>query len=205
MQTSKQTQMRNNSPTYSGEIPKKKAGRAFFGVIKTVLCFLFLGISLLYAINARAMREDASGSDMLGPEILGMRIFHTRSGSMTPTILENGIIFTWSKSVENIEPGDILTFLPMAAEDTVLTHRVMEVTEQDGERSFITQGDANETADINPVTEEQVIGVAFFWVNGLDMLMTPPGLIMAGCALVIIFFVIPTLFDAILDRRRNPG
>ena len=54
---------------------------------------------------------------------------------------------------EEIKIGDAITF---KAGDSLVTHRVEE--KNDLSRNFITKGDNNETQDINPVEEVDLIG-----------------------------------------------
>jgi len=74
------------------------------------------------------------------------------SGSMSPAIKTGSIVAVKPASSYNI--GDVITFQKGQGEENILTHRIIGQTEQ----GFITQGDANNVADANPVKEEAILG-----------------------------------------------
>ena len=74
------------------------------------------------------------------------------SGSMSPAIKTGSIVAV--KPVSSYSVGDVITFKKGQGEENILTHRIIGQTEQ----SFITQGDANNVADANPVKKEQILG-----------------------------------------------
>lgn len=92
---------------------------------------------------------------MILPTLLGLERYVIISGSMEPTFSVGTIVYGEVVPVEDIEVGDIITFLPPPEYDitTPVTHRVIEVevaakgSSHAGERVFRTQGDANEEAD----------------------------------------------------------
>jgi len=78
------------------------------------------------------------------------------SGSMSPTIKTGSIVVV--KPVSSYNIGDVITFKKGQGEKNILTHRIIGQTEQ----GFITQGDANNVADANPVKKEQILGKVVF-------------------------------------------
>jgi signal peptidase len=79
------------------------------------------------------------------------------SGSMEPTISPGDVILASEVDPAAIETGDVITF-ERPGESTPTTHRVVEVTERDGERAFLTKGDANENVDQAAIPASQVEG-----------------------------------------------
>ena len=84
-----------------------------------------------------------------------------QSGSMSgnaPDHIEVGdLIFIGKADVDKLKERDIISFMEGSI---VVTHRIMEIkTAEDGSRSFITQGDANNTEDSEPVTAENLVGI----------------------------------------------
>ena len=60
---------------------------------------------------------------------------------------------------EALEVGDIIAYM---SSGSAVTHRITAIeTAEDGSLLFTTKGDANETEDTQPVTEEQLIGI--YW------------------------------------------
>jgi len=94
------------------------------------------------------------------PSIMGYRLMTVLSGSMSPVIEAGDMIVAKNIDPENIEIGDVITY--RVDQDTFVTHRVMEITEQEGKLAFKTKGDANNIDDQSLVTPEQVIGSLAF-------------------------------------------
>ncbi len=71
---------------------------------------------------------------------------------MEPKIPVGSIVYTKSVTAADIEVGDVIAF---ESYGVTITHRVVGLTE-DG--AFITQGDANDSADFTPVYVQNVLG-----------------------------------------------
>ena len=96
------------------------------------------------------------------PYVFGYRILSVVSDSMTPTIENETCIVIKKVDAEDIEVGDIITFVSEAADikGYLNTHRVYEIRtdEETGENIYITKGDAYTQPDAFPVDFEQVAG-----------------------------------------------
>lgn len=99
---------------------------------------------------------------LAGVRLFGFEIYTVMSGSMEPTYLTGSVIYVRKVDTDTLKDGDPITF--RLNESTIATHRIYEVVEQDGVRSFITKGDANKDIDSNPVTPDEVIGKPVFSV-----------------------------------------
>lgn len=85
-----------------------------------------------------------------------------QSGSMEPAIPTGSVIFI--KSSDSYKEGDIITFHRRGRE-TPTTHRIVEVHDDDNDGSiFLTKGDANPIKDIEPVTEDSILGLVSFHI-----------------------------------------
>jgi len=92
------------------------------------------------------------------PELAGAEeSYVVLSGSMEPTIDPGDVVLVEERAPATIGPGDVITYRRSGAEKPT-THRVVEVTEVDGQRAFVTKGDANEDPDPQPVAGEHVVG-----------------------------------------------
>lgn len=74
---------------------------------------------------------------------------------------------------------------------SVVTHRVMEIQNENGELSFITKGDNNNTEDQVPVSASDLIGVYQSRIPGAGnvamFMQTTPGLIVCvACPIVLL-------------------
>lgn len=92
---------------------------------------------------------------MVLPTLLGYERYVIISGSMEPTLPVGSVVYDEVVPVDDLEVGDIITFLPPPEYgiDDPVTHRIVKITlageETDvpGERLFRTKGDDNEDVD----------------------------------------------------------
>jgi len=99
------------------------------------------------------------------PAVIGAEeSFVVLSGSMNdepePIIKPGDVVIVDGVTPANVEEQDIITFT--AGGEEPVTHRVVNVTQQDGQVAFRTKGDANEDADPQLVGPDQVIGEVMF-------------------------------------------
>ena len=81
------------------------------------------------------------------------------SGSMEPALSVGGVVVAKPVQPSDIGIGDIITF---HSGETLVTHRIVEMINGQGQVSFITKGDANEEPDLSPVAAENVVGKVVF-------------------------------------------
>ena len=82
------------------------------------------------------------------------------SGSMTPNLMVGDIVVAREVPVENIKVGDVITF---QEKGVTIVHRVIEIQSDAGQIIFITQGDANASAD-PPVLANYFKGKVIFTI-----------------------------------------
>ena len=82
------------------------------------------------------------------------------SGSMEPIIKVHDAVITKRCTEDDIKIGDVVTYrsLESAYYGILITHRVVNIEEKDGEKVFITKGDHNETIDRSPIKFSQIQG-----------------------------------------------
>ena len=134
---------------------------------------------------------------LVGVRLVGLTPYSVLSGSMEPTYHTGSVIYVKKVDPYEIQPGQVITF--MLDEDTVATHRVVEVVPDDEDPTvirFCTKGDANDAVDGGLVHYKNVIGTPVFTIPYLGYLISyiqhPPGLyiaITAGAILVLLMFV----------------
>jgi signal peptidase I len=79
-----------------------------------------------------------------GARLLGYDAFVVTSGSMAPTIAVGSLIVVQAVPPVSIGVGDVVTY---ALPDRVVTHRVQQISQEDGRVAFVTRGDANDVTD----------------------------------------------------------
>jgi signal peptidase len=96
------------------------------------------------------------------PGLTGNReAFIVASGSMEPTIPEGSVIFIKYTPESRVEEGDIIAFRNWNISPDkpfFVTHRVIDVHQNDSQIYFTTQGDANPEPDAEPVPSNRLIG-----------------------------------------------
>ena len=80
------------------------------------------------------------------------------SDSMEETIMTGDLIFIRKVNVNDLDEEAVITFKNPTGKGLV-THRIIEVIEDENGLSFLTQGDNNDIDDKNPIPASDVIGV----------------------------------------------
>lgn len=82
------------------------------------------------------------------------------SGSMEPIIEVKDAVVVRRCEAKDIKIGDVITYRSMdeAFYGILITHRVVNIEEENGEKVYITKGDSNETVDRIPVKFSQIQG-----------------------------------------------
>jgi signal peptidase len=74
---------------------------------------------------------------------------------MSPALKLGDMVIASKVSPDVIREGDVIEF---RQGEMMVIHRVIEIEESGGAKQFITKGDANSVADMDPVSPEQVKG-----------------------------------------------
>lgn len=163
-----------------------KAVKKIWNIATTILVVLVVALAVL----------------LVGARIIGLQVYAVLSGSMEPTYHTGSLIYVKKVDPVTLSDGDVITFL--LDEDTVATHRIVEVVPDAEDPSVIrfrTKGDANQAEDGGLVHYKNVLGTPVFTIPGLgyvaSYIQQPPGMYIAiavGALLLLLVFV-PDLFD----------
>ena len=130
---------------------------------------------------------------LAGVRLIGLKPYVVLSGSMEPIYHVGSLIYVREVDPFELEAGDVITF--MLDEDTVVTHRVVEVVPDEDDPTvvrFKTKGDANEAADGSPVHYKNVLGTPVLTLPYMgyvsNFIQNPPGMYIAMAVVVLIFF-----------------
>ena len=133
----------------------------------------------------------------LTPHFLGMNFFAIYGGSMMPTIPIGSVVAAKSVEASAIKVHDIIAFRAGTEADKVVTHRVVEVSNDSGALSFRTAGDSNANPDGNAVPAENVVGKVWFHVPFLGYLSS----FVTTKLGFILLIVVPGIFIISLEVR----
>lgn len=148
---------------------------------------------------------------LVGVRLVGLQPFVVLSGSMRPTYEVGSLIYVKSVDYKELKVGDPITY--MLSQDTVVTHRIIEVLpdpEDPDTLRYFTQGDANDIPDSTSVHYKNIIGKPVFSIPYLgyvsDYIQNPPGkyISIAGGALLVLLVFLPDLFeDEDKDKKKK--
>ena len=167
-------------------------------VIGIILCVLLVPILI---INVTVIIKGVVNPGKV-PSFGGYSPLIVLTDSMYPEIKNGDLIITKVTDAENVKVGDVISFFdPDGNGMSVLTHRVVELTDQNGMLSFRTKGDANNTEDISLAPASSLIGVYQKKISGAGnvamFLQSTPGLVV--CIAVPLLLLI--LFEVIRHRK----
>lgn len=121
------------------------------------------------------------------PSFLGYNNFIVYTGSMENTLSIGDIIFV--KEQDEINVDDIIAFEEKKA---MVTHRVIDIIEENGKTYYKTKGDANTAIDTVLTSKEDVKGVYIFKIPKIGfvilLLQTPLGIIILLTLILVIYF-----------------
>lgn len=137
--------------------------RSFNKKIKSILWIIL--VLLLYHIIL-VMIPYISKTESTG--VLGYRAYVIISDSMTPYINEGDIVIVKKYDEERIQKGDVITF---EKDEETITHRVVEITENNGIKEYVTKGDNNTIEDSETVRYEEIKGIQVITVPWLGNLI----------------------------------
>ncbi len=147
---------------------------------------------------------------LVGVRLFGLQVFTVLSGSMEPEYHPGALIYVKKVDTAKLKKRDVITF--MLNEDTVVTHRIIEVVPSETEPGVIryrTQGDANKEPDGSLVHFRNIIGTPVFSIPLLGYvsayIQNPPGTYIAISigAIFLIFVFLPDLFSDSAENEKK--
>lgn len=161
---------------------KKISLMNLISAIIIIILIPIIFISLVVFIDSVKSKNEV-------PSFFGWKPFIVLSDSMEKTINVGDLAISKEIDSSEIAVNDIISF--KTKDNIVVTHRVVEIQENNGEKAFITKGDNNSQNDEGIVTEEQVEGKYQFKINGLGnvamFIQTPIGMLISlGIPLVLL-------------------
>ena len=166
-------------------------------IIGVVLCVILIPILI---INITLIAKSFINKDEV-PSVGGLCPLIVLTDSMDPLIKSGDLIICKTAEADEIRENDIIAFFdPAGNGSSVVTHRVIEVIEEDGEIFFRTRGDNNNTEDKERVPAENLVGIYKTRIAGAGHI----AMFMQSTAGLIICVVLPILLLVGYDiiRRR---
>jgi len=130
----------------------------FFKVIKSIWSVVEKIILIAIAfVSITIVTQRVSNNEK---SFLGFRIFRVETGSMIPKYQIGDVILVKETDINKIKVGDDVTYQGTAGsmKGKIVTHQVIEITEEEGRKIFQTKGIAN-TAKDPIISGNQIDGV----------------------------------------------
>lgn len=135
---------------------KTSAAHKALTIVGIILCVILVPILL---INLTLIAKSYLNKDEV-PNISGTTPLIVLTDSMYPVIESGDLIICKGAEAEEIQVGDIIAFFdPAGNGTTIVTHRVIEVVEENGQLAWRTKGDNNNTEDRLPVPADKLVAV----------------------------------------------
>lgn len=181
---------------------KKNKILSFFTDLILVLVILTAVIITVVSLN--------TGENGI-PNLNGYMPFSIQSNSMKKTLYKGDLIIDKKVDTNSLKVGDVISFLTKENETTIIvTHRILEIKEEGGFKSFITKGDNNPLPDVNEVSTINVVGIYTgnrvpYLGTIIDFLKSQIGFLL--CIIVPLFVVfiyqLYKFIGIIIDQRKK--
>ncbi len=171
------------------------AVKFIMGILSWTIFVILILIALFLVYYFISSKVYASKGEDFRPPISLYTILTT---SMEPNINRNDVIVDLTvKNPEDIKVGDVITFVSTSSltKGMVITHRVINVKNDENGYSYQTKGDANLSPDTSYVPFANINGKVLFRIPKLGLLQS--FLATKGGWLIVV--VVPALFVIIGD------
>lgn len=122
--------------------------------IVNVLAWVVLIFAFLITILVFTSESNGGQANLLG--LMPMTV---QSDSMSPTFNAGDLIIVKQVDLFDLKKDDVITFYTMIDGMRVKnTHRIVDINEADGSRSFVTKGDNNQIDDELPAYASDILG-----------------------------------------------
>ena len=123
-------------------------------VMASVLLWAIILLAALFAFTTLATKDSKSVANLAGFTPLSVM-----SESMAPTFNAGDLIIIKQCDTKKLEAGDIITFHTIINNEYALnTHRISEIQDMGGVRSYVTKGDNNLIADVHMIADGDIVG-----------------------------------------------
>lgn len=122
-------------------------------IVSIMVCVILIPVII---INLTLIYKGFSDSENI-PGVMGYRPVIVLSGSMEPTFNTGDMILLEpAADAENLHRDDVIAYL---VGGKVTTHRIVQISELEGKKMYITKGDYNNVEDRIPVEPSQIQGI----------------------------------------------
>lgn len=169
-------------------------------IIGLTLCVILVPI---LTINLTLIAKSYINKDEV-PNIGGTMPLIVLTDSMKPEIDSGDLIICHKIDAEDVKVDDVIAFFDPAGNGTsIVTHRVIEIIDENGELNFKTRGDANNADDKLLVPADSLVGIYEFRIpyagNAALFMQSSTGFVV--CVIVPIALLIG--YDAMKRKKHE--
>ncbi len=115
-----------------------------------ILCLILLAVVMI--------TPKTGGANVVN--VAGYSVLSVLTDSMEDEYNVGDLILIKKTDTDELKVKDVITFYSPdpAIEGAIVTHRIINITEENGQRMFETQGDNSPAADAYPIGESAVLG-----------------------------------------------
>lgn len=183
---------------------KTSASHKIFSIIGVVLCIILIPVLV---INITLIIKSSVNKSEV-PNVGGYLPMIVLTDSMNPEIESGDLIICHTIDAGSVKENDIIAFFDPAGDGTsVVTHRVIEVVNEDGRLFFRTKGDNNNTEDKDLVPAENLVGIYKMCIAGAGniamFMQTTTGLVVCVIIPIILLVGYDIIRRRIYDRKNK--
>ena len=179
-------------------------GHKALTVIGALMCII---LTPILVINLTLIAKSYLHQDEV-PSVGGWLPLIVLTDSMQPVINGGDLIICHTAQPEDILVNDIIAFFDPAGNGTsIVTHRVIEIVEENGELSFRTKGDNNNAEDKLLVSENNLVAIYKTRIAGAGniamFMQSPTGLIVCVVLPIVMLVGYDLIRRKLYERKRD--
>lgn len=140
--------MRYTNDVINEKIKRKNKRVKLFRAIMYVILIPIIVYNIFLIIYSVINKNET-------PSFFGVKTFVIVSGSMQPNLMIGDIVIVKKCDKSQINTGDIISY---RSGQSVITHRIVEISEEEKQTGYITKGDNNNVKDNAVVKYEDIEG-----------------------------------------------
>lgn len=159
------------------------------GVLFSILLWAVILMAALFAFTTLATKDTNKVASLAGFTPLSVV-----TDSMSPTFRSGDLILIRKCDTDRLASGDIVTFHTIINNEyTLNTHRIVEIQETNGLRTYVTKGDNNAIADVRMISNGDIVGRYVGRLPGfgrvMDFLSSSLGFLLVIVLPLLVFFI----------------
>ena len=183
---------------------KTSASHKIFSIIGVALCIILIPVLV---INITLIIKSSVNKSEV-PNVGGYLPMIVLTDSMNPEIESGDLSICHTIDAGSVRENDIIAFFDPAGDGTsIVTHRVIEIVNEDGRLFFRTKGDNNNTEDKDLVPAENLVGIYRTCIAGAGniamFMQTTTGLVVCVILPIILLVGYDIIRRRMYDRKNK--